>query len=407
MCCFNPDKHSFRNFDMDDGLQGNQFEIRPENAGGCCKGKDGTLYFGGPNGLNVFHPQNLTFDTTTSPVVITRFILFDKTIPGKQEAQKIILNHDENFFSLEFAALSYRNTSKNLYAYQLVGVDKGWIYSGTRRLASYTNISPGNYEFRVKTANNDGVWNEKGVSVKIIILPAWYQTWWFYVLCVLITGLIIYSLFQYRLNQKLRVLQIRNRLHRDLHDDLGATLSSVKAYSEILKDNPDTPLIAELIKENAGEMIDQLEVITWATNPQFDSMNNIISKMQQYAVPLLHAKQIQYNFSPDGIALSEQVQGEIRQNLLLIFKEAINNIVKYSSARNCNVHLYTEKSKFILKIQDDGVGIGGTVKGSGNGISNMKKRAEQLGGFLKIQTSPDNGTSIRVSIPYPFRIPNK
>ena len=198
---------------------------------------------------------------------------------------------------------------------------------------------------------------------------------------------------------KQKELEMRNRITRDLHDDIGASLSSVKAYSELLKNNPNNPAIAELIRENASDMIEQLEVILWATNPQFDAFESLQAQMQKYAVPLLRAKAIAYHFSVEGLSPSDQIPAEIRQNIFLIFKEAINNIIKYSSAKNCFVSLCRESERLIFQIRDDGTGINEETKGTGNGIYNMKKRALELQGELEVISAPGEGTLISISCP--------
>jgi signal transduction histidine kinase len=198
-------------------------------------------------------------------------------------------------------------------------------------------------------------------------------------------------------------LEIRNKLSRDLHDDIGATLSSVKAYSEILLEQPDVPEIASIIKENASEMLEQLEVIAWAMDPRFDNVEGMIGKMKKYAIPLLHANNITYNFNADGVGMLNEVRGEVRQNIFLIFKEALNNMIKYADASTCSVNLKLSDNNFILEISDDGVGMSGEVNGSGNGIPNIKKRVLQLGGVIDIKTAPGKGTTISISLPYPFR----
>lgn len=162
------------------------------------------------------------------PVVITQFKLFDKVMPGKQEFEKIELAYDQNFFSFEFAALNYTNPQKNQYAYQLTGVDKDWVFSGTRRLASYTNIGPGTYLFKVKASNNDGVWNEKGTSIHIIILPPWWRTWWaytFYGLCF------IAAVFAVHRFQRRRVIQRERERARE--KELAQAREIEKAYNEL------------------------------------------------------------------------------------------------------------------------------------------------------------------------------
>ena len=133
----------FTNYDYMDGLQGNYFAAGHRARPSKFKGRDGTLYFGGDNGFNFFNPSEIKASNKLAPVVITHFKLFDNLVKGANEAKEIVLNHDENYFSFEFASLSFYNADKNQYAYKLEGVDKDWVYSGTRRYAGYTDIKPG------------------------------------------------------------------------------------------------------------------------------------------------------------------------------------------------------------------------------------------------------------------------
>lgn len=187
---------SFTNYDYNDGLQGNVF------SEACYKDAyDGTLYFGGMHGFNAFHPEQLKPNSYIPPVVITGFTLFNKPVPGKNEAKEITLRHDENFFSFQFAALNFSNTQKNQYEYMLEGVDKNWVKSGTRREAGYTDITPGDYTFHVKAANNDGIWNQQGISVHLIILPPWWRTYWAYGIYTLCLAAVIVLLFRMQRNR--------------------------------------------------------------------------------------------------------------------------------------------------------------------------------------------------------------
>jgi hypothetical protein len=333
-------------------------------------------------------------------MLVTDFKIFNKNIePGKN----LSLKNNENFITIEFAAMDFNNPSGNKFKYKLEGVDKDWVLIENRNFTTYSYLKPGKYQFLVKGANSDGVWNETPAEYRFIILPAWYQTLWFFSLVILIVASSIYVLFRYRLYQKLKIFAVRQRIHRDLHDDVGATLSSVKAYSELLKDNPDNPVVTELIQQNATEMIEKLEVIAWATNPEHDSFNSLLDKMKKFAYPLCHAKKIELSFSTDGIKTDMNIPGDIRQNILLIFKEAINNIAKYSEADNCKVEIGIGNNRFYLKMKDNGGGMAETVIGTGNGIKNMKARATESGGELKIKTEKDTGTEIEASLPYPFR----
>jgi signal transduction histidine kinase len=196
----------------------------------------------------------------------------------------------------------------------------------------------------------------------------------------------------------------REQISRDLHDDVGATLSSVKAYSEILKDNPGNTVIAELIKDNAAEMIERLEVIAWATNPQHDNFKSLQSRMQKFAMPICHSQNIQCSFCSDDINDEITIPGEARQNIFLVFKEVINNMVKYASATKCSVKLLIDNHKFIMQIADNGRGLDGSIQGNGNGLANMRSRTAELTGALDIDSASGKGTEITMSLPFPFTI---
>ncbi|WP_018613274.1 tetratricopeptide repeat-containing sensor histidine kinase [Segetibacter koreensis] len=206
---------------------------------------------------------------------------------------------------------------------------------------------------------------------------------------------------------KQKELELRNKISRDLHDDIGATLSSVKAYSEILHTHPDNFLINDLIRQNAIEMIDQLEVIAWATNPQNDNLQSLKNAMRKFAQPICHIRDIELIFDEKVADDHLEIPGDIRQNILLIFKEAINNMIKYANASLCYVSIFIQNENFCMEVNDDGVGIDEVIKGGGAGVKNMAKRAEEINGKFDIESVPRKGTTLRLSIPFPFKIPNK
>jgi len=210
---FDPIIKTFTNYDYRDGLQSNVF-VATDNTnlskGGCFKASDGTLYFGGNNGFNFFDPEQLKPDSQIAPVVITQFKLFDQLVKGAHESKEIVLKYDQNYFSFEFASLSFYNPSKNQYKYKLEGVDKDWVNSGPRHYVGYTNIDPGTYTFKVKGTNNDGVWNENGTSIIIIIKPPWWNTWLFKIVAALCLIALFYGIIRWRIQQKFRVQLIRS-----------------------------------------------------------------------------------------------------------------------------------------------------------------------------------------------------
>ena len=213
---------------------------------------------------------------------------------------------------------------------------------------------------------------------------------------------------RYRENQELaiRLEQVRERISRDLHDDVGATLSSIKTYSEILKINPTDKHIAELINANSAEMIENLEVIAWSTNPVHDNFGSLQHQMRRFATPLLYSKNIHFKFSVSGIGDATQIPGEIRQNIFLVFKEAVNNIHKYAQASECTVRVWTENHRFHFEVADNGRGFDQQKVQPGNGLLNMKKRIEELGGNITLTSEPGMGTRLKYDIPFSFHIPD-
>ena len=228
---FDPVTETFNNYDYKDGLQENIW-----NSGARCRGKDGTLYFGGSNGFNFFNPAELKVDSHIAPIVITQFKLFDKPVQGASELKEIVLDYNQNYFSFEFSSLSYYNPAKNQYAYKLVGVDKDWVHAGSRRYVAYTNIDPGTYTFSVKGTNYDGDWNEKGTSISIIITPPWWRTWWaysFYGACF-IAG--IFLIDRYQRNRVINKERERAR-ERELEQakEIQQAYQELRATHETLK----------------------------------------------------------------------------------------------------------------------------------------------------------------------------
>ena len=214
---FNPRTKIFKNFFSGDGLQSDEFW--PLSA---VKSKSGLMYFGGINGLTVFHPDSISENKNIPPLVLTDLRIFNQSIkPGGKsplsrsisESEEMVLSYDQDIFTLEFAALDFTIPSNNKYAYIMEGVDRDWVYTdASRRFATYTKLDPGNYRFVVKGSNNDGIWNEKGTSIRIIILPPWWQTKWAYLLYIILAIALIISVWKTQLN-RLRMKHQRELEH--------------------------------------------------------------------------------------------------------------------------------------------------------------------------------------------------
>ncbi|MGA9294653.1 MAG: two-component regulator propeller domain-containing protein [Ignavibacteriaceae bacterium] len=207
---FNPESETFKNYDITDGLQGNEFNTRSG-----IRARNGEIVFGGNRGFNIFNPKNLKDNPFVPPVIITDLKIFNKPVPiGEKdsplkkniiETKELVFSYKQSVFSFNFVALNYISPEKNQYAYMMEGFDKEWNYIGSNRTATYTNLDPGKYIFRVKASNNDGIWNEKGASLKIIIEPPFWKTWWAYLVEAVVFLMIIYFVLNYFISrQRLR-----------------------------------------------------------------------------------------------------------------------------------------------------------------------------------------------------------
>ncbi len=368
------------------------------------KDSKGRLFFYTRAGINIFNPETINFNLSPSEVIISDIIIRGNSIIKNglvNNGSNYTFNHTQNDIDIVFSCLNFDNPDKNTFAYRLAGVDDEWIYAQTRNYATYHNLAPGKYTFEVKAANNYGIWSTKLTQIQIVITPAFWQTIWFKLLCTLLVAGIIYWIYKLRLERALAVEKIRSRISRDLHDDLGSTLSSISILSGQVKNKLDkkpeevAPLL-DKINESSVRMNDSLQDLVWAVKPENDTMQELLARMEQFASGLFESKNIDYTFSGADAMASTKINPEFIRNIYLIFKEAVNNIAKYSSCKNATI-IVSEKNKiFNMFITDDGIGFNPETVKKGNGLNNMRKRAEQIGGRLEFISEPNKKTGIFV-----------
>jgi signal transduction histidine kinase len=313
------------------------------------------------------------------------------------------LKHNQNSFSFEFTAISFINAIKNKYAFKLEGFDADWNYRNAQnRIATYTNLEPGNYVFRVKASNNDGIWNEEGTSIKIHIASPFWRTGWFYILCFISLFLISYLFYYIRLRQVMKIQDVRNKISRDLHDEIGSALSSISIYSEVVKrltedKVPEASNVISNISESSRTAMDNMSDIVWAINPENDKFMHVFERINIFSSQLFEAKNIQSHIDIAPSVNEIKLTAIQRKNIYLIFKEAINNIAKYSRASNCYIVAEIKDKNIQIVIKDDGVGFENTAKSlGGNGMLNMKLRADEINGMLAINSIKNKGTTIEL-----------
>jgi signal transduction histidine kinase len=355
------------------------------------------MFFGGINGFNVFDPAEIKANPYVPPVVLTDFQIFYKPVPisptgnsplkkSITETRRIRLTYRENSFSFQFAALNYINPQRNQYAYMLEGFDDEWIPLKERQMASYTNVPPGNYVFRVKGSNNDGVWNEKGTSVVITIEPPFWLTWWFKLLmAVLFFGVLIF-LHKMRTNVLKQKLE-KDRLEKELKlkadftamlvHDLRNPLTAVIGYSEMLVEMPgdmDVVKTGKVITRSSERMLtlinDMLDLSKFEAgkmtlnrkNVALSTLVQVITDIIDVMRPLLDKKEINLAWDPDvdrdtgikeeKLSIDPEKIGQVVTNLL-------SNAIKFTPGKGTiTIMLCREGTDYLeISITDDGPGV--------------------------------------------------
>lgn len=370
------------------------------------KMKNGEFWFGGENALFGFSPEGFKFKTAPPDVTLTDFKLFDTYIPldSLLTFEKIQLKPEQNSLTIYFSSLSFTQQDKLLYYYKMDGVDMDWNRAEHELAAKYNTLAPGDYTFNVKCINMQGIESANITSLMFHISPHFYQTRWFLLLVILIIFAVTYTFYRLRLTRLLAVERIRNKVARDLHDDVGSTLSTINilssmAKTKLLTDPVKTSEYISKITDNSQQMMEAMDDIVWSIKPDNDNMQRIVARMREYASSILEPKDIVISFIVGENIYDLKLNMEMRRDVFLIFKEALNNSAKYSRCTKIEIHITHVNKKLNISIADNGVGFNVNTADSGNGLGNMQKRAETLRGSLIINSVEGEGTNITLTIP--------
>jgi signal transduction histidine kinase/ligand-binding sensor domain-containing protein len=401
LCRYNPNNNRITPYGRKDGvLLAEQTNV----ADYTCE--KGDLVFGGSNAVVMFNPSVFLNNEPPPDVTITDFQLFSKYIPVDSLLQSpvIKMQHDQNSFTIYFASLSYMQRDKLTYYYKMEGLDKEWIKADRGYFVSYSVLPPGKYTFKVYCENLEGIRSLNTTSMTIHIKPPFWQTWWFRTSILFMMALVIYDLHNSRVKRLLAVEKLRNKVARDLHDDMGSTLSTINILTSmaITKMNSDAIKTTEYlgkISDNSQRMMEAMDDIVWSIKPSNDSMNKVIARMREFATNVLEAKEIDLEFTVEEKIFDIKLNMEARRDFFLVFKEAVNNAAKYSHAGKVAVHITSQSKSLVLSVKDDGVGFNAATADTGNGLGNMQKRAESLRGILKFESTAGHGTNVILKIP--------
>jgi hypothetical protein len=403
---FDPVNIVFKNYNVHDGLQSNEF-----NAGAFFQSDKHEFYFGGVNGYTSFFPNEIKEDTIKPKVFIAGL-----TVPGGESAdflsngkkKEIKLDYSQNSFSVNFIALQYSNPAANQYAYMLEGFHKNWINSGTVNQINFSQLPPGNYVLRVKASNADGVFNEAGDSISIIIHPPFWNTLWFYLIIATIVFLVFYALHRYKLRmsslQHAEIEKIRKETAADFHDELGHKLTTISWFAEILKKRMGPEMAEEKtyldkIIETSANLYHTMKDLLWAMDPGKDSLNDLYLQMRHFGESLYDQTGVEFVAGDADDKWSEiHLPLAQKRHVLLIFKEAMHNSLKHSHSSKIELGAFRQNGHVAFTLRDNGKGFKFDWDIAGNGLRNVKKRAEQIKGRLEI-FSDKEGTKIELKVP--------
>lgn len=365
---------------------------------------DGQVWIGTARGAALIETGELKTNQQIPPVFIEKLLADGENI-GTQDALCIPAGHEK--FEIHFAGLSFVAPERMRFRYKLEGFDADWVDVGARRIAYFTNIPPGQYRFRVRAANSDGVWNESGATLNFYLEPRLYQTYWFYSVCAALIGLTIFGAHRLHVRQVHQrfaaVLSERNRIARELHDTLEQSLSMILLQVESGKEKlANAPQAANKHLEWAASIIQHSMVearrSVFDLRDQWLERDNLAGVLGELTAPLAASSPVQVELKVNGTPRT--LPGMLEHNLLRIAQEALTNALKHAHASHISIELSYEVDRVTLRVVDDGCGFEpqniNSSLGGHYGLLGMRERAEKIGAKLSLNSQPGAGAEIEI-----------
>jgi signal transduction histidine kinase/ligand-binding sensor domain-containing protein len=399
-------------YDRSDGLP--TLECSSMYQPGAWRAHDGKLWFTTFKGVVGVQPADLPINPRPPPVTIEEF-LADGKIQNFTNNENSILKiaPGKQNFEFHFTALSFVDTDKIRFRYRLEGVDSGWVNAGNRRSVQYSYLKPGVYRFQVTAANSDGFWNQTGASIRVQILPHFWETWWFRFLLGLLLTAGVAALALYISHRELRrelerlerqrgIEQDRARIARDIHDHIGSGLTRINLLNELLLGEPAEQLPSRVgqITGVTCELMRAMDEIVWAVNPKNDTLDSLMNYLCDFADEYLRAAGISLRLRVPAPLPAWHLTSETRHNLFLAVKEILNNIVKHSRADEVVLELKLNAHAATLAIHDNGRGFAEKIS-PGNGLENLQQRAAAIGGRCIFESEAGKGARVEIVLPAP------
>lgn len=393
-----------------DGMKSNECNGAVQPAG--WKDRKGRLWFPTIQGAVMIDPKNLKTNPYIPPVHVEKFDIDDLPYLNllSQRQQTVKIPPGDGKLEFHYTGLSFVAPEKVQFRYKLEGFDRDWVTAGTRRIAYYTNIPPGNYQFKVTASNNDGLWNPTPTVLRFYLTPYFYQTFWFYGLCTIAVGLLVWTFYRVRmkhLNARfMAVLGERSRIARELHDTLAAGLAGIvmqlEAAEDVLLDSPEESRDhLSRARDVAKASLAEARQSVWATRPQSLESGDLAMALSNTARQQTSASKTKLQFSVSGTP--RPLPQQLESNFLRICQEAVTNALTHAHPTDIEIHLQYAPHHVTLQVADDGQGFDAAnpvQDGAAHaGLLGMRERVQQIRGKLIVDSKPGAGTRIIVSAP--------
>lgn len=386
---------SINNYNFEEGLPDLPFKNNT-----VFKDAD-NIYLSVKNGLIKFSPGNLVTNEYSPKPIITK-------IKGPNKNSDLIINpytkngfnfdYQEGIISFEITSLNYISANDNQYIYRLSGINDEWQNLGNDRILTFVNLMPGNYRLEFRSTNNDGLLSREINDFAFNILPPFWMQWWFAALIVIaILGVISFIVY-IRFRNILEIEKLRTKIASDLHDEVGSSISKISITANLLKYETERKRIEsrlDKLNELSNEIVNSMNDVVWSIDSRNDSANDLIDYMKNFAITFAAEKDIEINFDTENLKPHFNIPLNFRQNIYMIFKETVNNAIKYSGSGMFDICIKFDGNIFSFRITDHGRGFGDNRR-QGHGLQNIKMRADSLNAKLLI--IEENGVTINLIV---------
>jgi signal transduction histidine kinase len=418
-----------------EGLPSLQASFGDSPSGLRCQ--DGQLRIPMRTGLVSVNPDQFHEDSQPLPVLLSRVAVDDRTIAWYGGLLPVGKEHDQTIYDIrnpkgglrlsprhrrvefDYTAMDFVRPETVRFRYRLHGLDESWTDAGPQRSAMYLRLPSGSYQFEVRACNPDGVWSETGPALSFVVEPFIWERWWFRTIAlasltfggIALVRYVSFRRLQLQLQRAQReaaLHQERARIAKDIHDDLGANLTQIALLSEFARQDRGAPskvdAHTEKISATARQAVKSLDEIVWAVNPHNDTLAELVDYTQQFALDYLQLAGIRCRLDFPEQMPERDVSADVRHNLFLVVKEALNNVVKHAGADEVWLRLAATDLGLRIVIEDNGHGFEGSTEHRwADGLKNMRQRMQEAGGECRVDSRPGTGTRVTLELPWDSR----